>query len=65
MPVELRDRAGLVPGTPLILADTDTGVVIMTREQARQRIKEQLQGQDLVRELMDERREAAAREDAE
>lgn len=47
----------------LILVETDTGVVLMTREQARAALQEQLRGRDLIADLLDGRRRAARRED--
>ncbi len=63
MPAELRSRAGLTEGTPLVLLDTPGGVVVMTREQLRARVREELSGVDLVGELLADRRRAAADED--
>lgn len=64
VPAELRARAGLSTGTPLLLLDTPGGLVVMTREQARTVLRRQLAGSDLVRELLADRRAAAAAEDA-
>jgi bifunctional DNA-binding transcriptional regulator/antitoxin component of YhaV-PrlF toxin-antitoxin module len=64
VPAELRARAGLTEGVPLILVETPTGVVVMTREQAREHLRRQLEGADLVGELLAERRAAARSEDA-
>ena len=47
----------------MILVETAGGVVLMTRDQARQSIARQLAGVDLVAELLDDRRRDAARED--
>ncbi len=65
MPAELRARAGLDEGTPLILVESDEGIVLMTREQALAHVRRQLAGSDLVGELLAERRTAAARENRE
>ena len=64
IPAELRSRAGLEPGTPVILIETATGVVLMTRSQAREHLRRQLDGSDLVETLLAERRAAAVAEDA-
>lgn len=64
VPTEVRHRAGLSPGTPLVLLETPSGLVLMTVEQLRRRVREDLAGIDLVGELMAERRAAAASEDA-
>lgn len=64
MPAEVRERAGLTEGTPLILLETPNGLVLLTREQLRDRVRQELEGVDLVAELTAERRAAAEREDA-
>ena len=62
IPAEVRS-GGLQPGDPLVLVDTGDGVVVLTREQARARVRAQLAGPSLVDELLAERREAAASDD--
>ncbi len=64
LPVELRERSNLVPGTPLTLMDTPAGLVMLTREQLRDLVRTDLQGLDLVGKLLAERRAAASEEDA-
>jgi AbrB family looped-hinge helix DNA binding protein len=64
IPAKLRGRVGLVEGTPLILVETPAGMVLMTREQVRDRVRAELSGLDLVGELLGERRAQAAVEDA-
>lgn len=64
VPAEVRERQGLVEGTPLILLETPTGLVLVTRGQLRQRVLDDLAGADLVTKLLAERREAATAEDA-
>jgi len=64
IPAELRSRVGLVEGTPLVLFDTPGGVVLMSREQLKARVRGDLAGLDLVGELLAERRGAADDEDA-
>lgn len=64
VPSELRERAGLVEGTTLVVLDTPSGIVLMTRRQLRERVRDELSGLDLVAELLAERRAAAAGEDA-
>ena len=63
VPLELRDRAGFAAGSPLVLVETDEGVLMLTREQARARVKAGLAGHDVVGDLVAERRRAAAIED--
>ncbi|MDP9404956.1 MAG: AbrB/MazE/SpoVT family DNA-binding domain-containing protein [Actinomycetota bacterium] len=64
VPAGVRERAGLVEGTPLMLLETPTGLVLLTREQLQARVRSDLAGVDLVRELLAERRTNAAGEDA-
>lgn len=64
VPAELRARAGLTEGTPVILAETAAGVVLMTRAQARDHLRRQLDGAELVAALLAERRTMANAEDA-
>ncbi len=63
IPAEVRERAGLAEGTPLVLLDTPTGLVLLTRSQLRDRVRVELDGLDLVSELLAERRAAAAADD--
>lgn len=63
VPAEVRERAGLAKGTPLILLETPTGLVLLTRQQLRQRVRDDLAGLDLVAELLVDRRASAAAED--
>lgn len=64
IPAEVRDRAGLSEGTPLVLLETPGGLVLMTREQLRDRVRSELEGLDLVSDLLADRRRAAEEEDA-
>lgn len=64
IPAGARDAAGLTEGTKLVLLTSDSGLVLMTRPQLRRRVKQDLDGLDLVGELLAERRAAAAAEDA-
>ena len=64
VPAEVRERAGLVEGTTLVLLVTPSGIVMMTRGQLRERVRDELAGLDLVGELLAERRATAATEDA-
>ena len=63
MPVEVRDRAGLQEGTQLVLLEAPDGLVLLTRDQLRARVRRQLADLDLVDQLLAERRRAAADED--
>ena len=64
VPAEVRERVGITEGTVLVLLETPTGMVLLTREQLRQRVRDDLAGSDLVTQLLAERRKAAAAEDA-
>ena len=64
VPVEVRERAGLAEGTPLVLLETPDGLVLLTRKQLRARVRRELGGVDLVADLLADRRRAAGREDA-
>jgi AbrB family looped-hinge helix DNA binding protein len=63
VPAEVRDRAGIHDGTPMILLETPTGLVLLTRDQLKSRVRAELEGLDLVGELLAERRVAATIED--
>lgn len=64
VPVELRERLHLDPGVSLLLLDTPSGVVLLTREQAKTLLRDRLADVDLVGELLAERRSQAAADDA-
>lgn len=64
IPAELRERAGLAEGTPLILLETPGGLVLLTRPQLQEIVRADLAGLDLVGDLLAERRAEAAAEDA-
>ena len=63
VPAEVRERARLVEGTALVMLDTPDGIVLLTRDQLRARVRADLAGVDLVSDLLAERRAAAARDD--
>ena len=64
MPAEVRERAGLREGTPLVLIEAPDGLVLLTRDQLKARVRADLSGADLVHELLAERRAQAEAEDA-
>lgn len=64
VPADVRERSGLAEGTRLVLLETPAGIVLMTQAQARARVRQELQGLDLVGELLAARRLEAAGEDA-
>nr|WP_040539403.1 MraZ N-terminal domain-containing protein [Mycolicibacterium tusciae] len=63
IPADLRQRAGLVEGRPVVLLDTPKGIVLLTRAQLKDLVRADLSGLDLVAELLSERRGDAAAED--
>ncbi|MEI2643757.1 MAG: AbrB/MazE/SpoVT family DNA-binding domain-containing protein [Candidatus Nanopelagicales bacterium] len=63
VPAELRDRAGLREGRPLVFLETPDGLLLLTREQLRSIVRANLDGKDLVASLLTERRTASADED--
>jgi AbrB family looped-hinge helix DNA binding protein len=64
IPAEVRDRAGLHEGMPLVLVETPNGLVLLSRSQLRARVRDDLAGLDLVGELLAERRAEAEADDA-
>ncbi|MDZ7674567.1 MAG: AbrB/MazE/SpoVT family DNA-binding domain-containing protein [Acidimicrobiales bacterium] len=64
VPAEVRERAGITEGAVLVMLETPAGLVLMTRDQLRDRVRADLAGVDLVAELLDERRRESAAEDA-
>jgi AbrB family looped-hinge helix DNA binding protein len=63
VPAEVRQRAGLNEGTPLVLIETPDGLILLTREQIKARVRADLSGLELVEELLAERRAQADAED--
>lgn len=63
VPADVRARAGLKVGTPLVMLETPAGLVLLTRAQLRARVRDELSGLDLVGDLIEERRRAAQEED--
>jgi AbrB family looped-hinge helix DNA binding protein len=63
IPADLRERAGLAEGTALILLETPGGLVLLTRSQLQELVRADLNGLELVGELLAERRAEAAAED--
>lgn len=63
VPADVRQRAGLTEGTPLVLLETPNGLLLLTRQQLLARVRDEVAGADLVGELLADRREAAEAED--
>ncbi|MXZ30196.1 MAG: AbrB/MazE/SpoVT family DNA-binding domain-containing protein [Acidimicrobiia bacterium] len=64
VPAAVRERAGLAEGTPLVLLESRDGLVLLTREQLRARVRAELSGLDLVGELLADRRSLAQHENS-
>ncbi len=60
LPAELRRRLHLEPGVPLVLMETPAGLVVLKRAQLKELVRRDLAGLDLVTELLEDRRRAAA-----
>lgn len=65
LPAELRQRRNWPEGTTLVAVETDRGVILTRRDELESLVRDQLAGRDVVAELLEERRAAAAREDQE
>jgi AbrB family looped-hinge helix DNA binding protein len=66
VPADVRERFGWSEGTTLIAlegAEAKDGLLILSRDAALAAIRSQLDGHDVVADLLAERRAAAARED--
>jgi AbrB family looped-hinge helix DNA binding protein len=63
VPADVRQRAGLTEGTPLVLLETPNGLLLLTRQQLLARVRDEGAGADLVGELLADRRQAAEAED--
>ncbi len=63
IPAGVRERVGLDEGTPLVLYESDSGLVLMTRDQLRARLANELVGSQLVDELLADRRRHSASDD--
>ena len=64
VPAELRARVGLAEGVSVVMIDTPGGVVLLTREQLKTRVRSDLADVDLVGALLAERRGEAVSDDA-
>ena len=63
IPAELRQRAGLLEGTPVVLVETTGGVVLLGRDQLKTMVRADLSGLDLMGELLADRRAEAITDD--
>ena len=60
VPAEVRERSGMHEGAQLVLFETPSGLVVISRERLKELVRRDLAGYDLVTELLAERRQAAA-----
>ncbi len=63
IPAEVRKRSGLQEGEVLVLLEAPGGLVLVRRRELRDRVRADLDGADLVGELLADRRAQAAVED--
>lgn len=63
VPAEVRARHGFDRGTVLVFTESPWGLVLTTREALLARIQSELEGSNLVDELLIDRRRQAAIED--
>ena len=63
VPAAVRERTGLVAGTPMVLVESPEGLALLTREQLLNRVRRDLEDLNLVGELLADRRRSAAIED--
>lgn len=63
LPLGLRVSRDWPEGTTLLALETEHGVVLITRPELEKIVRSQLAGTDLVTQLLEERRRAAAKED--
>lgn len=65
VPAPLRRRAGMSAGDPLVFVESDHGLLLLTRQQLRNRVQHDFRGLNLVEELLSERLLEAEREASE
>jgi AbrB family looped-hinge helix DNA binding protein len=64
IPAELRERHHLDPGVPVVVIETDRGLILISREQLKDLVQRELNGEGMLEELLAERRRQAAADDA-
>lgn len=64
VPAELREKFALRSGDTLLMIETPSGIVMATRDQAKEVVRQGLRGSGIVQALLAERRAAAREEDA-
>jgi bifunctional DNA-binding transcriptional regulator/antitoxin component of YhaV-PrlF toxin-antitoxin module len=63
LPSQLRQHRGWPEGTTLVAIETATGVVVTSRDELELIVAKQLAGEDLVAQLLEERRASAVRDE--
>lgn len=63
IPSAVRERSGFGEGEVLVLLETTGGLVLLRRDELRDRVRVDLAGVDLVDALLADRRAQAARDD--
>lgn len=63
IPIELRRKLGLRPGTRLIVREVDNQIVVMTMEGYVRSLRGKLKGKRLMEALREEKRDEALREE--
>jgi AbrB family looped-hinge helix DNA binding protein len=63
IPADIRERHRLVEGSPLVLIETERGLILISREELKELVQADLRGASMLEELLAERRRQAAAED--
>jgi bifunctional DNA-binding transcriptional regulator/antitoxin component of YhaV-PrlF toxin-antitoxin module len=63
IPADLRERHHLDVGVPLVLIETRRGLILISREQLKELVQQDLSGEGMLAELLAERRRQAAADD--
>ena len=63
IPADLRERHHLATGTPLVLIETDRGLIVISRDQLKDVVQSDLDGEGMLEELLADRRRQAAADD--
>lgn len=64
VPAEIRERLGLHPGTVMVFIEGHGGLELLTRDQLKNLVRSEMEGLNLVDELMEDRRRQAGAGDA-
>ena len=64
IPAELRERHHLDAGVPLVVVDTDRGMILIGRDELKDLVQHDLSGEGMLDELLADRRRQAAADDS-